>query len=289
MPDERRYLVTCEVLDDSKPEACKKVVERLKAFAKPPSLLLVRVVIQWDDDTGKMDDPADYKETFRRIKKVATPMLLCVDSEAAKNLTEKCYASHVEKCLTALGEFSPVVEVGNEINCDNWSKPGKKPGLGKHDMKAVLRMVRDACRACESKHLQTAITYFLDGDVEDGEEPEFKLATWLAHEAQIPCDYALISYYPNESSNLINMQDLKVHFKNLSQLPTKAIGRGEYSLKGEPKHQGFKTVKEIIRNVEKDCWTEFRDVPKYQGFGGFWDWATSEQADALLREFWAAD
>ena len=283
----RRYLLTCETVDDDDDFAIEKIIRRL---AQMPHRVMLRIVIQWDQKRRCMKKPGEYRKTFQELSKHASIMISCVDSDAAMNLTEESYKRNYQDCIDVLGSHCEVVETGNEINCSNWLEDENREKPHSHPPDEVVRMVKSALEVCAQAndrrhlHLRTAITYYLGGD----EEPPHTLHDWLVEHAQkMPSDHALISHYPNSTDrqHVISSDEIVRRFKEFSdKVPAASIGWGEYGTEGEyPNVMGEET---IIRRFEGDFWKTLSAIPKFDGFGGYWDWQRHERTDRVFQELW---
>ena len=69
------------------------------------------------------------------------------------------------------------------------------------------------------------------------------------------------------------------------QVKASQIGWGEYGLTGDFSHES--SAKDLVRKVEEEFWPGFSTIPKYQGFGGFWEWQKHSNVDEVLRDAWS--
>src|SRR2546423_476354 len=107
----REYLLTYEVVRDYRDAA-----RRLQLL---PHRVMLRIPIQWNEESGKIDDPGEYVDAFKALSEVADIMIEFVDSDAMKHFTPELYGDHVGNCLRTLGAYCKVAEAGNEVN-GNW-------------------------------------------------------------------------------------------------------------------------------------------------------------------------
>lgn len=267
----RQYLLTWEdhVIGNE-----EEIIRRLKAIGRR---VLLRIPIQANG--GRMDDPKDYEAAFITLKQHADLMIEFVDSDAAATLTEAEYFAHVTKCLEVLGRHCTVAEAGNEINGANWLKHGSKH-KHPHPADEVVRMVGKAVDAAHRAGLITAVTYYLSTD----EQPA--MLKWMRQYApNLESDYGLISYYPNSAKVAFTRDELLQAFNGFAgEVKAAHVGWGEYGLDGEFHNES--SAKDLVRKVEDEFWPSFSAIPKYEGFGGFWEWQTHAEVDEVLNRAW---
>jgi hypothetical protein len=261
----RVYLLTCESIQNT-----RQIVRRLASF---PKRVTVRLPIQWDDINQRIDDPADYRDDFEAISKVADIMIEFVDSDAMKNFSVDEYEVHVKKCLDELGEFCSLAEAGNEVN-GNWLANSTDPPSITYDK------VKKALSAC-SGHLPAAVTYYLSAD-----DPR-QMFEWI-NRYPLESSHVLISHYPNTTPDSV-IDPLSVFTEVSESFPTSSIGWGEYGTEDADNnnHASTKDRKKMIRFVESDCWsTVSQQLNAYVGGGGYWDWRTDRFSDSVLKDIW---
>jgi hypothetical protein len=257
----REYLLTYEVIEDYAREA-----RRIGPLHRPT----LRIPIQWNDEAGSIDDPANYVNAFRALSDVADIMIEFVDSQSMRHFTPASFESHVRNCLAVLGAFCKIGEAGNEVN-GNW--------LGDHTAEKVQR----GLAACSDYGLITAVTYYLSADDVD------QMFSWIDNN-RMSSAYALISYYPNTTpGGSIDPVSVFTRFAQKFSRETK-IGWGEYGTENangkNPHSMAEREV--LIRNVEKDWWNLISPaINNYVGLGGYWDWGTDTALDHLFQEVWA--
>jgi hypothetical protein len=268
----RRYLLTCETIDDEL--RLQSIVVRLKAV---PHRAMIRIPIQWN---GKnMDDPRSYEEAFRTLAGYSDLTIEFVDSDAAKHLTALAYQRHVEDGVAILGSYCTAAEVGNEVNCSNWTH-GPHP----HPPEEVVQMVQNALDVCARVRLATAITYYLSTD----EKPH--MVEWIKRYASgLNSQYALVSHYPNSAPiPFVDEEILRVFAEFADSVHAPVIGWGEYGIEGEHTNVGkdLPARAALIRQVERDYWQALAGIPRYSGFGGYWDCKSDEALANVFKEVW---
>jgi hypothetical protein len=272
----RRYLVTCHLTlrEAGDAQLLKGLAARLKALPHRP---LVRVPIEWNEATGDMTEPVEYRKAFDTLAGRADLLIEFADSEAMAKLPPERYRKHVEHCIAVLGEYSAIGEAGNEINSDNWHKPGSPHP---HPYEAVAPMVQSGLEACASAHLPTAITYYL------GVNQKYAMNEWIEKFAsKLESDFALVSHYPNSGSFTDKeMRKTWAEFAERAHAPV--IGWGEYGTQDAAGAQHPKDAKKIVQLVEGHYWEMLGRLGKYAGFGGYWDWTTDSEIDAELKALW---
>lgn len=268
----RQYLLTWEenVIGNE-----VEIIRRLDAIGRR---VLLRIPIQEHD--GTMDEPAAYEDAFVALKEHADLMIEFVDSDAAARITEAEYAAHVTKCLAVLGRHCTVAEAGNEINGANWTKHDRKH-KHPHPPAEVVQMVGKAVEAAHHFPLITAVTYYLSTD----EQPP--MLEWMRQYAlNLKSDYGLISYYPNSAEVAFTRDELFQAFTDFGrEVKAAQVGWGEYGLNGKFPHES--SAKDLVSRIEEEFWPSFSAIPKYEGFGGFWEWQTHSEVDQVLKHAWS--
>lgn len=246
------------------------IVDTLKQVGKPPSS---RVVFDYSEP------PSYYLGPLQKMHPYSYTMGELLDSSDMGKVTVQSYAARAQKYFDALKSVVDIWEIGNEINGD-W--------LGRSAM-AKAEAAHDVIKAGGGV---TALTLFYTGEAGQSncfDGTNMSMSQWVHRNFQLgvdvshrdpdvekmrqTLDYALVSWYPTQCTDVRN-PDWESVFKTLAgQFPNAKVGFGEV---GTPRPKAGSTVEtNLIKTFYGMTPAMQKVIPRYIG-GVFWWYAYEE-------------